>query len=86
MKKIIETPNTYTITKIRGTKNMIIIQLRQIHQHKNQKTRRMASRKIRGHQKNVEIISVASFIEETMKTLKGFAEQLKVQLNSNLTQ
>ena len=46
----------------------------------------MASSNIGGLKKNVEIISVISFIEETMKTLKGFGEQLKIQLNSNLTQ
>ena len=43
----------------------------------------MASSNIGGHQKNVEIINV---IEETMKTLKDFGEQLKILLNSNLTQ
>ena len=42
----------------------------------------MASSNIGGHQKNVEIIN---FIEETMKTLKDFGEQLKILLNSNLT-
>ena len=39
-----------------------------------------------GQQQNVEIISVISFIEKTMQTLKSFAEQLKIQLDTNLTQ
>ena len=50
------------------------------------KNEKMASSSIGGHIKNVEIISVISFIEKTMKTLKGFGEQLKIQLNSNLIQ
>ena len=36
-------------------------------------------------QQNVEIISVISYIEETMKTLKDFGEQLRIQLNTNPT-
>ena len=39
-----------------------------------------------GQQQNVEIISVISFIEQSMKTLKSFGEQLKIQLDTNLTQ
>ena len=39
-----------------------------------------------GQQQNVEIISVISFIEQTMQTLKSFGEQLKIQLDTNLTQ
>ena len=31
-------------------------------------------------------ISLISFVEETMKTLKGFGEQLKIQLDYHLTQ
>ena len=46
----------------------------------------MVSSNIGDHQKNVEIISVISFIEETMKTLKGFGEQLKIQVDFSLTQ
>ena len=46
----------------------------------------MVSTNFRGHhQKDVEIVSVISLIEETVKTLKDFAEQLKIQLDSNLT-
>ena len=29
---------------------------------------------------------MVSFIEQTMKTLKNFGEQLKIQLDTNLTQ
>ena len=39
-----------------------------------------------GQQQNVEIISVISFIEQTMQTRKSFGEQLKIQLDTNLTQ
>ena len=39
-----------------------------------------------GQQQNVEIISVISFIEQTMQTLKSFREQLKIQLDTNLIQ
>ena len=45
----------------------------------------MDSSDIGGHQRNVEITSVISFIEETLKTFKGFGEQLKILLDSNLT-
>ena len=54
----------------------------------------MASNNIGGHQKSeannigghVEIISVISFIEETMKKINRFGEQLEIILDSNLTQ
>ena len=36
-----------------------------------------------GQQQNMEIIS---YIEQTMKTLKNFGEQLKIQLDTNLIQ
>ena len=36
-------------------------------------------------QQNIEIINM-SFIEQTMKTLKNFGEQLKIQLDANLIQ
>ena len=39
-----------------------------------------------GQQQNVEIISVISFIEQAMQTLKSFGEQLMMQLDTNLTQ
>ena len=45
----------------------------------------MDSSDIGDHQRNVEITSVISFIEETLKTFKGFGEQLKILLDSNLT-
>ena len=50
------------------------------------KNEEIASSNIGGHRKNVEIISVISFMEETIETLKGFGEQLKIQLHSNLFQ
>ena len=34
----------------------------------------------------MQIISFISILEETKKTIKDFGEQLKIQLNSNLTQ
>ena len=37
-------------------------------------------------QENVELITVTSFIEKTMKTLANYGEQLKIQLGFNLTQ
>ena len=37
-------------------------------------------------QQNIEIINMISFIEQTMKTLKNFGEQLKIQLDANLIQ
>ena len=40
----------------------------------------------RDQQQNAEIISVIRFIEQTMQTLKSFGEQLKIQLDTNLTQ
>ena len=39
-----------------------------------------------GPEQNVEIISVVSFIEQTMQTLKSFGERLKIQLDTSLTQ
>ena len=39
-----------------------------------------------GQQQNVEIISVIGFIEQAMQTLKSFGEQLKMQLDTNLTE
>ena len=35
---------------------------------------------------NIEIINMISYIEQTMKTLKNFGEQLKIQLDTNLIQ
>ena len=37
-------------------------------------------------QENVELITVINFIEQTMKTLSSYGEQLKTQLDFNLTQ
>ena len=37
-------------------------------------------------QQNIEIINMISFIEQIMKTLKNFGEQLKIQLDANLIQ
>ena len=39
-----------------------------------------------GQQEYVELITVISFIEQTMKTLSNYLEQLKTQLDFNLTQ
>ena len=50
------------------------------------KNEEMAYRNIGGHQENMEIICVINVIEETLKTVKGFLEQSKIQLYSNLSQ
>ena len=39
-----------------------------------------------GQQENAALITVINFIEETMKTLSNYGEQLKTQLDFNLTQ
>ena len=67
-----------------------------IHQSRNQSTEQQkqqpknfqtASIIDGGPEQNVEIISVVCFIEQTMQTLcKSFGEQLKIQLDTNLTQ
>ena len=36
--------------------------------------------------KNVELITVINFIQQTMRTLSNCGQQLKTQLNLNLTQ
>ena len=47
---------------------------------------RMASVTNRGQEENLQIITVINFIEQTMKTLSTYGEQLKIQLDTNLTQ
>ena len=39
-----------------------------------------------GQQENVQLITVINFTEQTMKTLWNYGEQLKTQLDFNLTQ
>ena len=50
------------------------------------KNAEMASNNNGGQQQNMEIINMISYIEQTMKTLKSFGEQLKLQLDTNLIQ
>ena len=50
------------------------------------KNAEMASNNNGGQQQNIEIINMISYIEQTMKTLKNFGEQLKIQLDINLIQ
>ena len=50
------------------------------------KNAEMASNNNGGQQQNMEIINMISYIEQTMKTLKNFGEQLKIQLDTNLIQ
>ena len=50
------------------------------------KSKNMASVSHGGQQENVKLITVISFIEQTMKTLSNYREQLKTQLDFNLTQ
>ena len=50
------------------------------------KNAEMASNNNGGQQQNMEIINMISYIDQTMKTLKNFGEQLKIQLDTNLIQ
>ena len=52
----------------------------------NQKNYQTASNPTGGQTNNIEIINVITYIEQTMQTLKSFGEQLKIQLDTNLTQ
>ena len=65
---------------------MEIVRPRQTYQPSIQKTRKWSPATSEAIKKNVKIISVISFIEETMKTLNRFGEQLKIRLDSNLIQ
>ena len=40
----------------------------------------------RSQQEHVQLITVINIIEQTMKTLSNYGEQLKTQLDYNLTQ
>ena len=63
------------------------------HQSRNQSTEQQKQPKNfhtasiidKGQKQNLEIISFISFIEQTMQTLKNFGEQLKIQLDTNLS-
>ena len=46
----------------------------------------MASNNDGGQQKYMEIINMMSYTGQTMRTLKNFAEQIKIQLDTNLIQ
>ena len=46
----------------------------------------MASAANRGQQENIDLLKVITFVEQTMKTLSNYGEQLKIQLDCNLTQ
>ena len=50
------------------------------------KNAEVASKNNAGQQQNMEITNMISYIEQTMKTLKNFGEQLKIQLDTNLIQ
>ena len=52
----------------------------------NSKNGNVASGMNRGQLENIELLKVISFVEETMKTLSNYGEQLKIQLDFNLTQ
>ena len=47
---------------------------------------KVASGTNRGQQENLDLLTVMNFVEETMKTLSIYGEQLKNQLKSNQTQ
>ena len=50
------------------------------------KNKNMASAANRGQQENIDLLKVITFVEQTMKTLSNYGEQLKIQLDCNLTQ
>ena len=54
-----------------------------ISESKNQNTAPVSHR---SQQEHVQLITVISIIEQTMKTLSNYGEQLKTQLDYNLTQ
>ena len=41
-----------------------------------------ASATNRGQQENIDLLKVISFVEETMKTLSNYGEQLKMQFDT----
>ena len=55
-------------------------------QSTHSKNAEVASNNNGGQQQNMEIINTISYIEQTIKTLKNFGEQLKIQLDTNLIQ
>ena len=61
-------------------------QIQSTEQQKQPKNFQTASIIDRGQQQNIAIISIISFIEQNMQTRKSFGEQLKIQLDTNLTQ
>ena len=54
-------------------------------QQQNSKNKNATSATNRDQQKNIDLLKVIS-IEETMITLSNYGEQLKIQLDFNLTQ
>ena len=52
----------------------------------NSKNGKAASATNRGQQENIDLLKVINFVEETMKTLSIYGEQLKMQLDFNFTQ
>ena len=54
-----------------------------ISESKNQNTAPVSHR---SQQEHVQLITVINIIEQTMKTLSNYGEQLKTQLDYNLTQ
>ena len=54
-----------------------------ISESKNQNTAPVSHR---SQQENVQLITVINIKEQTMKTLSNYGEQLKTQLDYNLTQ
>ena len=80
------------ITKLRISQN-ITTEATNIDQTKmnnppqnNSKNGNAASATNRSQQPNIDLLKVISFVEETMKTLSNCGEQLKIQLDFNLTQ
>ena len=52
----------------------------------NLKTRNTASATNKGQQENIDLLKVISVVEKTMKALSNYREQLKIQLDFNLSQ
>ena len=55
-------------------------------QSTHSKNAEVASSNNGSQQQNMEITNMISYMEQTMKTLKNFGEQLKIQLDTNLIQ
>ena len=51
-----------------------------------QKTKMWPLQTNRGQKENIDLLKIINFVAETMKTLSNYREQMKIQLDLNLTQ